>query len=400
MRRLVCFGVCLFAAAVPAGVPTAAQAATTGAIEGAVSPTAWAQEVEVCVAETLPSETCTVPEADGSYLLANLPLGGTRIEFIPSFRSRLLTQYYDHKSVLAEAATIVLTALNPTAKGIDADLIEGGAIEGTVTAAVGGEPLSEVEVCAASVGSPTVKSCDETGASGEYELHSLPGGSYGVGFRGHGKSAEFEPKTTLVAVAQGATTGGVDAALAKGAQIKGSVAAAATGSPLGDIAVCLFAAAGSKPERCTYSDEGGAYAFEGLPSGSYQVGFSLDAVEIGGEGAAGSDDGYESQYYDGVGTRAQATAIPLLAPAVDEGVDAALVRLPAASLPSPAPVAASPIVAAAPAIAEPKPRTKACGKGYRKMKVKGKARCVKVRKKAHREHKHKTRDYKHGGVKR
>jgi hypothetical protein len=373
-------------------VPVGAEAATTGTVEGTVTPPAWAPEVEVCVVEREPGEICTAPAADGSYRLLDVPFGGARIEFVPSFRSGLLGQYYDGVEKLPEARTIVLSALSPLAQGVDADLIEGGAIEGTVTAAGGGAPLPEIEACAVSVGSPTVRSCGETDAAGGYGLHSLPAGTYRVGFRGVGTSAVYEPWThPAVGVAAGHTTVGVDAVLGLGAQIRGIVTAAAGGGRLADVPVCLFAATAPEPQRCTYSEEAGGYSFVGLPGGSYQVGFSLVAGEIGGGSLAGEDDGFESQYYDGVGTRGEAATITLIPAAVVGGVDASLVTPQSPGPLAPAPPVASPTVAAPPTLAVPGPRKAGCGKGHRRKKVEGEVRCVR-----HAVHNHKGQKHKKG----
>jgi hypothetical protein len=373
--------------------PAAAEAAP-GTIAGAVTPVQWAQEVEVCVVEAQPSETCTVPAANGSYLM-EVPLGEYQIEFIPSFRSRLLIQYYNHQRALVNATTIKLFSGASTATGINGDLIEGAVIEGAVTAAGTGLPLSEVEVCAVSSGSAAVRRCEETDASGAYELHSLPGGTYRVSFRGSGKSGSYAPmyydgkqslgEATPVTVVPGVTESGVDAALEEGAEIEGSVSAAGAG-PQAGIAVCLFEAAAATADRCTYSDELGNYRFEGLASGSYQVGFSLEPAELGGT-SEGESDGYESQYFDGVATRAQATAISILAPSAVAGVNAMLSHPPVPAAVVPPPAVDNPIVAAPPVIPQPKPKPKRCKRGFRKKKVKGKVRCVKVVHR-HRRHKH------------
>lgn len=391
MRRLVLFAICGCALLAPAS-------AQAGTVAGTVTPLVWAQEVEVCTVETPPSEHCTSPGADGSYLLPEVPLGQVRIEFVPSFKSGLIKQYYDHKSLPSEATIVVLSKGVPDAHGIDADLVEGGTIEGTATAAAGGAPLAEVETCAVSVGATTTRVCGETDASGEYELHSLPTGTYKVGFWGRGKSADYQPwyfqaKSSLVEATQipvmaGAATTGIDATLAKGGRIEGSVVAAVGGVALEGIPVCLFGAAATEPERCLVSGEGGSFSFQGLPSGSYQVGFSLDAGEIGGAGPGGTGDGFATQYYNGVVQRAQAASISLAAPAVVTGVNAALLPIPAPPPFAPPPPIASPITAAAPTISEPQPKQATCRKPKHKKKVKGKVRCVKPAKKPAKKKKH------------
>jgi hypothetical protein len=384
VRRLIALAVCGLVLL----TPLESAAAGGGVVLGTVTPVEWAPEVEVCVVESQASETCTAPEANGSYVLDGVPFGGAQIEFVPSFRSRLLTEYYDGVGNRSEARTILLSAQDPEAEHIDASLLEGGSIKGVVTAAEGGEPLPDVEVCAVSTGTPTVKSCGETDPAGAYDLHSLPTGPYGVAFRGVGKSAIYVPWSRPVTVTAGATTAGVDASLAEGARIEGVVMAATGGARLAGISVCLFVTTAPEPRRCSFSDEVGAYSFEGLPNGSYQVGFSLTPAEIGAERLQGEDDGFESQYYDGVGSRAAATTISVLAPEAIEGVDAALLTPVAPPLSAPTAVVAAPATPAPPTILEPKPKKKGCPKGYRHKKVKGKVRCVKPGKRKTKKHHH------------
>lgn len=382
MKRSVAILVCGLALLLPLGT----EAATTGTVTGQVTPIEWAQEVEVCVIESQPGEICTTPEASGFYSLANVPFGGVQIEFLPSYRSRLLKQYYRNASRLSEATTIILSPMGLVANGVNANLSEGGAIKGTVTAAPGGEPLSEVEVCAVSIGAPVLKSCARSDGTGNYELHSLRTATYDVRFRGvAGSAAAYQPaEHPPVAVGAGATTSGIDASLARGAQIGGIVTAAEDGSRLAGISVCVFAAASPKPLRCEYSDQEGEYSFEGLPDGSYQVGFSLLAAEIDGESLRVEDDeslqveddGFESQYYEGTAIRAVATTISVLAPAKVSGVNAALIKPPEPLVPAPAPIGVATVVAT-PIVTEPRNAPKkSCKKGTRKKKVHGKVRCV------------------------
>jgi hypothetical protein len=407
MRRLALLAICAFTLC----VPVAARAAT-GTVEGTVTPIAWAPEVEVCLVEPHPSVDCTAPAADGTYALSAVPTESSRIEFVPSFRSRLLTQYYDHKATLAEATPITIPSSAIPLKGIDADLIEGAAIAGTVSAA-GGGALAEVEVCALPAGSTGVTACAETDAFGVYELHSLPADTYTVRFTGTGDSRGYEQAyfpggsaaaPTPITLAAGETAAGIDVALVPGARIAGVVTDAANGGPLAGIAVCLFAAAGPTPSRCAESSAAGEYAFEGLPAGDYQIGFSPAPAELGGFEVIGLNDGFETQYYDRVPSRLEARTISLPASATVAGIDAALSGLPAPSPEPPPPTVTAPLVAAPTPVAVPTPKAAACKKPLRKRKVKGKERCVrKPRKhKKHKAHKrghrgaHKDHRHSHG----
>jgi Carboxypeptidase regulatory-like domain len=366
-----------------------ATAVGPGSVSGTVTAPFGVEEVEVCVVESKPSETCTYPRPDGTYTLIEVEAGRQRIEFLPSYRSGLLPQYYNHKATLAEAAVIEIPN-EPTKKPIehiDAALVLGGSIEGIVTAEEGGAALAGVKACALNAGA--VAGCDETDASGQYSIHALAGGTYKVGFYPAGLSAAYAPQfyagkvslgeATLVSVVAGATHVGVGAQLAIGGRIEGTVSSATGGSQLPGISVCLFAAAATKATRCASTDGAGSYTFAGLPSGSYRVGFSLEFDELADGTEMPEDGSYRTQYYSGASTLAEASALSLLAPAGLIGIDAHLLPSHESVAPRPPPALPAPLLAA-PAIPDAPPATaRKCKRGYRKRVVKGKTRCVQVR---------------------
>jgi hypothetical protein len=383
MRRSLVLALCSFALS---GAMVAH--ASAGTVEGTVTPVIWAQEVEVCLVQEASGRSCVVPGGSGSYAFPGLE-GNIKLEFDPTYRSRMLTQFYNGKSTLAEAKFISVPH-EGTLIGINANLVEGGVVAGQVTAAVGGEPLSEVEVCAVSVAASPVKSCSETDVNGEYELHSLPTGNYRVGSVGRGASAEYAPwyynggstlaQAAPVLVTAGATTT-IEPALVSGAQVRGEVTTAAGGASLEGIPVCLFVSGASAADRCTESGPAGEYSLRGIPAGFYQVGFALGSAAIGGAGSAAGFGGFLPQFYDRVASRAEAQTLLLSGPQVVTGVDAALatptVTVPTAQVPP-----ASNIVAAPPTISEPlKVQPLRCKKAYVKKKVKSVEKCVKAKQK-------------------
>jgi hypothetical protein len=374
-------------------VPAVAQA-TTG-VSGTVTGPGALDEVEVCIVEPLPSETCTYPKADGEYQLFGLDAGVYQVEFLPSYRSHLVLQYYNHKAKLSEANKVVVSGGFVTLN-VDADLELGGEIEGTVRDELGGAGVESVEACALDVVTGSPVSCSHTDAAGFYALPSVPPGSYRIGFWGQGPSASYAPQyyeesasffnADPVSVAAGETVTGVDVALHEGARVSGRVIDSATGSPLGGIAVCILAVGASGPERCAYTDGSGGYQLPGLPSGSYQVVFSPEFSEFSkGEFTLPEEDGWRTRYFSGSSDRAGATTLQLSAAEARAGVDAALVPtlVPASPIPPPP----APDVAIAPPPVLPLPvvtRPKKCRKGFQKRQVKGKARCLRVRRKHHR----------------
>jgi len=376
-------------------VPATALGASSSAIKGTVSAPVGVSEVEVCLVEPLPSEACVFPEGNGTYVLPVPAAGVYQVEFAPSYRSHLIRQYYNHKAKLSEANKVVVPAA-ANVEGIDANLEIGGQIEGHVTDSSGALDLEGVEVCAQDATSAAAVSCSHTDAKGDYALPTLPTGSYRVGFWGEGKSAEYAPsyyddkdgffEATLLHVSVGETLSGIDAKLAQGAQVAGTVTDSANGDPLSEIAVCILKASASGPERCTHTDPRGQYTLPGLPSGTYQVVFSPQFGEFAKEEfSLPEEDGWHTRYYEDSPTRAGSTTLTLSAPEQRQDVDAALLTTYVPPLP-PAPVAAPDVAIAPPAIANTPPaqkKPKKCKRGYVKRKVGGKVRCVRVGHKGH-----------------
>jgi len=382
-------------------VPAAALAAT--GLSGTVTGPGALEEVEICVIEPLPSETCTNPGPDGKYQLLGINGGTYQVEFLPSYRSHLVVQYYNHKAKLSEANKVVVNA-GVVTKYVDADLVLGGEIEGTARDFLGGTGIPAVEVCALDAVTGLAVSCAHTDATGAYALPAVPPGSYRVGFWGERGSAGYAPQyyaektsyfsATPVAVAAGETVTGVDAALREGARVSGSMTDAATGAPLAGISVCILAVGSSGPERCAYSGPNGAYELAAVVSGSYQVAFSPEFAEFAkGEFTLPEEDGWLTQYFGGSPDRAGATVLALSAPELRTGVDAALATARAAAPPAEPPPAPSVAIALPTVLPGPVARPpKKCRKGFRKRRVEGRVRCVKVRREHDRhKHRHPTR---------
>jgi hypothetical protein len=372
-------------------LPSFAGAAGQG-IEGTVTAPGAAEEVEVCVVEPLPSEICTYPESDGHYLITGLSPGpGYFIEFLPSYRSHYVTQYYKDKPSL-EGAQRVPVAPSGITTGIDADLESGGQIKGEASDVVGA-PLSGVEVCALGAtqvtteAEATIAGCTHTDTAGEYRLPTLPPGIYKVGFWGAGESANYLPEyyggastfstATMIVVGADTTTSGVDATLRVGARIEGNVTEA-DGEPLGQIAVCALAVSSGAPQSCSYADATGHYDLDGLASGSYAVVFAPGLGELEVEVGSG-ERGFLTQYYDDVSSLAQARPISFLALETALGIDASLIRASSPPLVQPAPTAPIPTAGLGTSTALASSPPLRCKRGSRRRRVKGRTRCMKVK---------------------
>jgi hypothetical protein len=389
----------LFCSGLGIAAAPALSAGGTGGIAGQVTGPADLSEVEVCVLEARPSETCTFAKANGTYLLDGLPGGFYQVEFLPPHQSGYVIQYYNHKAKLSQAQTVHVKEGEKT-NGINADLERGAVIEGQAVDELTLLPLEDVEVCAQSTESIVPAGCDHTDLNGEYAITTLPTGSYRIGFWGEGKSAAYAPRfyeeetdffeATPVAVTNGTTTVGINAQLLVGARVEGTVTDAGNGARLAGVAVCILKTGSAAPERCAVSDGQGEYTLPGVSSGTYDIAFSPEFNEFTSkEFVLPEEDGYQTQFYAGASTRAAATHVSLAAPAVSGGIDASLLSTGQ----SPAPLPPPPVPVSAPAAPETapraKPQAKKCKRGFHKRRVKGTVKCVKKKQRAkHRKHRH------------
>ena len=276
-----------------------------------------------------PLGSCATTGAGGAYSIGGLTAGSYRVSFSGAGLSpRYLTQYFDGKSVAGEGLVLDLAA-GETETGIDAAMEMGGILSGVVTAEAGGAALQGVHVCASSPkfesGWPT---CAPTDADGEYAISGLSTGSYKMKFSPGGPGLNYlgqyysgaatKQAATQVSVTAGATTGGIDAALRTAGRIAGTVTDAGSGEPVAYQYVCARQVGDPEWEAgglmCDYTDAEGEYAIEGLPAASYYVRFSPGY----------SSPGYLRQYYDGKGSRAEATPVQVIAGSTAGGVDAAM----------------------------------------------------------------------------
>jgi hypothetical protein len=224
-----------------------------------------------------------VTEGDGSYEVT-VPVANYAVEFDPSCGGTVLSpyalQYYAGQVDLADANPVFASAISPTT-AIDAHLVEGYTISGTVTEADG--TGGGAKVCASaddSSGHPV--NSTETAADGTYTIGNLPAGIYKVYFDptcgGNQASAytqqyyDAEPDAIVATrvVLPGDATG-IDAELQAGATISGTVTA--TGA-LDDAGICVYAtgvdgsAAGS-----AITGASGTYRVANLAAQTYNVAF-------------------------------------------------------------------------------------------------------------------------------
>jgi Carboxypeptidase regulatory-like domain len=375
---------CVFAVLAPTAL-------AAGSIEGTVIDAVGKEPiegVEVCAwpvsieEEEVAAGGCDFTAADGTYAIASQPAGEYEVEFWAEGYEGLI---YPGLVTVGTGSTT----------GIDAELEQAPGIEGTVTRSSDGEPVEDVEVCAWTAISEEFGGCGWTGADGIYLISGLEQGEYEVGFftgeTGQNLAVEiYDDKgrwteANFVTVASGVTPG-IDAALESGATISGTVSAP-NGALLEGIPVCSIALPGDVLWTCAETDFGGNYSLPTLPQGDYKVVFSIDFEEWFEEEFFEEADGYLTEYWDDQSTLAAANVISLTVGESTGDINAILETAPSVIPPGTTPPGTTP-PSVSPPVANPPtaaPRKRKCRRGFRKKKVRGKVRCVKVRK--HRRHK-------------
>jgi hypothetical protein len=216
-------------------------------------------------------------------------------------------------AIAAGAVLLCLAAIAPSTA-------LAGSISGTVTAE-GGGPIQGVEVCAQPTPYYFETACVETDAEGHYSSGGLAASDYRISFsvtrhnlrwiteyyedKLHFSEADF----FHLEDGQAAT---VDAELAEGGSISGTVVDETDGHPIDGLWACAIDEEGETP-RCAPSDAAGEYLINGLPSGSYNI-------EYRGENLVN----YLREFYEDADTWGAATEVGVIAPATTSDIDAEL----------------------------------------------------------------------------
>jgi hypothetical protein len=341
------------------------------------------QGIEVC-ANPHPEAfalTCAQTGASGTYVLPGLANGSFYVRFSNQPNDlNFVSEFYDAKKEYP--GDLVVIGAVQDQSGIDAELEIGSVIKGIAIDADTLGPAVGVGVCASTSTPVYYFDCGVTGADGSYEINGLTAGEYTVHFAGENAvnylSQYYEDEEGVsgqsrIALAAKETATGIDAKLHPGAQISGRVTEAGSELPLGEIEVCLWDTVHAPEpefrEPCTQTDASGNYTFRSLRPSTYKVLFSYDYPFI-------SSDLFFQQWWDGVPTASQATAISIAPPDTRSGIDAHLVHYPVDPPRKPETVR----VTTTPA---PPGRALRCRKGFKKKRVRGKPHCVRSHKKRH-----------------
>jgi hypothetical protein len=332
---------------------------------------------------------CTETDSSGHYSLTGLPTANYKLYFSAWLNNlRYVSEYWNDKVSFQDAELVALGS--EESRQIDIGLAEGGSVSGTVIDDATKEPIEGLAACAWDTGG-FYQRCDKSDATGYYEINGLPSGDYNVEYEGWNQvnyihefyeDAETLAQDTKVPVTAPATTSGIDAELARGAEILGHVSEVSSGVPVEGAMVCAppeSVPVAESNQNCDWTDAEGNYAIRGLKAGTYVVGFDVGfAGPFGGLGAG--------QWWKEASTRAEATVLGLTTPQTMTGIDGKVDRsywyqpeLPGESPPPPTTGSLFPLSATK----TPLPR---CRKGFHRKLIQGKKRCVRKHRHHRRQH--------------
>lgn len=256
--------------------PAPAVATGTASIAGTVTGAgAGGQSVWVSVFEQLPDGTWqeyydydeSSEHADGTYTVSNLAAGTYTLEFTPQ-GGNFLPVFYGNTTDVNSATPITISTAAVT--GIDATLPVGGVVTGRVTNA-NTTGLGNVTVYLSSADQQNIWE-GATAADGTYSIVGVPTGTYSISFNSPDNYIPLQ-NSMQVSVTAGQTTSNVDAVLAAGASISGTITDASN-SPIADASASVTLDNG---DGVSYSggttDAAGQYTITQLPAGSYTVTF-------------------------------------------------------------------------------------------------------------------------------
>lgn len=219
--------------------------------------------------------------------------------------------------------TTIAVALSATLGMAVPSLAAAGSVSGIVTAE-GGGGIQGVQVCFRPEPEAFETICAATGPDGSYKADGLPGSNYVVKFDADRANLKYVSEYYNDAVSYfdldvlhvGAldNVGGLNAVLAEGGSIAGTVTDEATDLPIAGVRVCAEVFGGF-PGRCVDTGAAGDYQVNGLPSDDYRVVYE-----------GGNRVNYLREAYDDADPLGPGTAVPVTAPGLTAGIDAKLAR--------------------------------------------------------------------------
>jgi hypothetical protein len=157
-----------------------------GIVEGKVTSVGGVplQGVEACVFDELVAEfgiRCAQTQATGLYRIIGLAPGSYKASFEAPESRNLFPQFFSDAGSVAEARDFPVLPGQETLD-IDAALLQGSELEGTVLEVDSGLPLEGIRVCALNALTEAEVRCTATDEDGSYRIRQLPPSVYVAAF--------------------------------------------------------------------------------------------------------------------------------------------------------------------------------------------------------------------------
>jgi len=252
--------------------------------------------------------------ADGRYHFGSLPAGDYRLNYYDG-NDRYFNEFWENATELSLATSITLDGTTSIVTGIDAELARAGTISGAVTAEGTGDPLTNASVVAYryndAADSWDWANSGSTDVNGEYELSTLPYGTYRLHFTdwGYVYLPEYYDNATglldATDIAVGPTpVSGINAALARGGRISGYVTDADSYAPVEHAQISAYrydptTTSWQVQSSSAQTGADGSFTLGGLPFGTYR--FFVSASGFAPEywqDATSVDDGTSREIVD------------------------------------------------------------------------------------------------------
>ncbi len=214
---------------------------------------------------------------DGKYTSAGVPTGSYDLEF-DNFSGRYVTQWYLNAPDQV-SATALQASVGVDVTGVDAVMVLGGAVSGTVTA--DGSPLTGICVTLYRSNGDFGGDGGCTDADGNYTSAQVAPGTYKVGFYDPNNAYASEyyndkpdvASADTVEVVAGDTTGGIDASLAaqSGGDLSGTVRDTLGNEQYGAYVQACNPALLHTGGGCRWTTDQFGFDLSNLPAGDYTV---------------------------------------------------------------------------------------------------------------------------------
>jgi len=260
------------------------------------------QDIYVSLVQNNSTVMYVKTDINGNYSIIDIPDGSYKLVFSDPQWLEYITQWYNNSPNESGAATITVTAAS-IHTGINAALVPGGFITGTVTDIQTTEPVMGATVSIYNGATGTL--VEQVAAFGTYNSSVLPPGSYTLRFSKSDTLTTWynqvpdQQASTLVTVTAFNRTAGINAALTFFGRIAGMVTNT-DGVGISDITTQVYDTGGNVVDYGS-PDTTGNYITTRLPNGSYKICFE-------GYGK------YEARCYNNALNISAATPITVTAP--------------------------------------------------------------------------------------